>query len=71
MVTAVHNCSVLVRAAMALSTTGGDEDRKGCSWRSPTANPSYPSCSARTAESTTSCSLAAVPIFSPVTGSGW
>ena len=43
-----------VRAAMWLRTTGGDEERKGRSCRSPTPYPSKPSSSAREALSTTS-----------------
>ena len=54
MVTAVNSRMVRVRAAMWLSTTGGEEEMNGRSWRSPTPNPSKPSSSARTALSTTS-----------------
>jgi hypothetical protein len=70
-VTAVNSAIRDVRAAMLLSTTGGDDEMNGSSWRSPTAKPSKPSCSASTALSTTSRSRSAGLFFSPDTGFGW
>ena len=58
-VTAVNSAILDVRAAMLLSTTGGDDEMNGSSWRSPTAKPSKPSSSASTALSTTSRSRSA------------
>ena len=53
MVTVVNSRIRVVRAAMWLSTTGGEEEMNGRSCRSPTPYPSKPSSSARTALSTT------------------
>src|SRR5262245_47693059 len=59
-----------VRAAMWLRTTGGDDEMKGRSCRSPTPYPSNPSSSARTAFSTTSRKRSVVDMWIPVMGSG-
>ncbi len=53
MVTAVNGRIQLVVAAMWLSTTGGEHEMNGRSWRSPTPYPSEPSSSPTTALSTT------------------
>src|ERR1700730_13906736 len=55
---------------MWLSTTGGEDEMKGRSWRSPTPNPSKPSSSANTARRTTSSRRSVVDFRLPVRGSG-
>lgn len=69
MVTAVNRRIRRVIAAMWLSTTGGEDDRNGRSWRSPTPNPSKPSSSASSALETTSRNRSRVGAAAPVTGS--
>ena len=59
-----------VRAAIAASSTVGDDEMKWPAWRSPTATASSPHSSARTACSTVSADRSAGDTWRPVTGSG-
>jgi hypothetical protein len=68
--TALVNRMRAVRAAMAASTTAGDEDTKSARWCSPTPNTSRPAWSATTASSIASCSRCAGDTVAPVSGSG-
>ena len=70
MVTVVNSLILDVRAAMWLRMTGGEDERKGRSWRSPTPYPSKPNSSASTALSTTERKRSVAEGWIPVMGSG-